>query len=55
MKNDPAKTFRELAVIRQILLLPGIDMREVRGYFEKYGQMERFNELTQTEQKDNRS
>ena len=51
MKNDPARTFREMADIQQILRLPGIDMHEVRGYFEKYGQMERFNELTQTEQK----
>jgi predicted RNase H-like HicB family nuclease len=46
MKNDPRRSFRELADIQHLLELPGIDKDEVRGYFEKFGQRERFDELT---------
>ena len=46
MKNDPQRTFREMADIQQLLRLPGIDEDEVRGYFEKYEQTEKLNELT---------
>ncbi len=48
MKNDPQRTFREMADIEQLLRLPGIDEDEVRGYFEKYGQLEKFDELVRT-------
>jgi len=46
MKNDPKRSFREMADIQHLLELPGIDRDEVRGYFEKFGQRERFDELT---------
>jgi len=45
MKNDPKRSFREMADIQHLLELPGIDRDEVRGYFEKFGQLERFDEL----------
>ena len=45
MKNDPQRTFREMADIQQILRLPGIDEDEVRNYFENFGQLEKFDEL----------
>ena len=48
MKNDPARTFREMADIEQLLNLTSqsVDIDEVKGYFEKYGQLEKFYELT---------
>lgn len=45
MKNDPNRTFREQEDIRFLLSLPGVDRREVRGYFERHGLTERFDEL----------
>jgi hypothetical protein len=45
MKNDPRRTHREMADIQQLLRLPEIDTDEVRSYFEKYGQLEKFDEL----------
>ncbi|HYU35380.1 MAG TPA: hypothetical protein VEW48_24775 [Thermoanaerobaculia bacterium] len=45
MKNDPERTFREQEDIRFLLSLPGVDRREVRSYFERYGLAERFDEL----------
>jgi len=46
MKNDPERTLREMADLQQLLRLPGIDHDEVRQYFERYGQLERYQELT---------
>ncbi len=48
MKNDPERTFREMADIQQLLNLTSqsVDIDEVKGYFEKYGQLEKFYELT---------
>lgn len=48
MKNDPARTFQELADIRALLALPGVDRDEVRGYFARHGLAERFDELAAT-------
>ncbi len=47
MKNDPERTFREMADIQQLLNLTSqsVDIDEVKGYFEKYGQLEKFYEL----------
>lgn len=45
MKNDPSRTLQDLADIRFLLTLPGVDRAEVRGYFDKYGLLERFHEL----------
>lgn len=45
MKNDPSRSFREMADIQQILELPGVDESEVKGYFEREGLGEKFDEL----------
>jgi hypothetical protein len=45
MKNDPERSFREMADIQQLMELPGIDRDEVRRYFEKFGQLDKFDEL----------
>jgi hypothetical protein len=48
MKNDPGRVFQEMADIRFLLTLPAVDRREVRGYFERHGLEERFDELERT-------
>lgn len=45
MKNDPGRSFREMADIHELMRLPGIDKNEVRAYFKKYGQVEKYDEL----------
>ena len=47
MKNDPERSLREMADLQYLLKLPGLDLEEIRGYFQKYGQMEKYNELTE--------
>ena len=46
MRNDPERSFREMADLQYLLNLPGLDLGEIRGYFERYGQMEKYDELT---------
>jgi hypothetical protein len=48
LKSDPARTFQELADIRFLLTLPGVDREEVRGYFARHGLEARFDELIAT-------
>lgn len=48
MKNDPARVFQDMADIRFLLTLPGVDRRAVRDYFERHGFEDRFNELERT-------
>jgi hypothetical protein len=45
MKNDPERTFQEMADILFLMQLPGIDKMEIRGYFERQGLMERYDEI----------
>ncbi len=45
MKNDPERTLRDLDDIRFLLRLPDIDESEIRGYFERAGLRERYDEL----------
>ena len=45
IKNDPERSFKEMADLQYLLRLPGLDSEEIRGYFEKYGQMEKYDEL----------
>jgi hypothetical protein len=45
VRNDPRRTHRDLADIQDLLELPGIDVDEVRGYFERAGLLDRFDEL----------
>jgi hypothetical protein len=45
IKDDPSRTLQELADIRFLLQLPGVDREEVRGYFEKHGLGAQFADL----------
>jgi hypothetical protein len=45
MKNDPERTFQELADILFLMRLPGIDKMEVRDYFERQGLMDKYDEI----------
>ena len=45
IKNDPSRTFRELADIQFLMSLPGVNMEQVRTYFEKAGLLERYDEI----------
>jgi hypothetical protein len=45
MKNDPTRTFQDLADIRYLLTLPDVDRDYVRTQFVKHGLLERFDEL----------
>lgn len=47
-RNDPARTFQDMADIRFLLTLPGVDRAEVRGSFERHGLGERFDEIERT-------
>lgn len=47
MKNDPERSYREMADLQFLLKLSGLDIEEIRGYFEKYGQMEKYLEFTE--------
>jgi len=45
IKNDPERALQEMADIKFILSLPGVDVEMIKSYFQKYGQMERFHEI----------
>ena len=45
MKNDPGRTLQEMADIRFLLRLDGVDENEIREYFEKAGLREKFDEI----------
>jgi len=45
MKNDPGRALQEMADIRFLLQLDGVDEDEIRTYFEKAGLKERFDEI----------
>jgi hypothetical protein len=45
MKNDPGRALQEMADIRFLLQLDGVDEEEIRGYFEKAGLEEKFHEI----------
>ena len=45
MKNDPERTFQEMADILFLMQLPGINKTEIRDYFEKLGLIDRYNEI----------
>jgi hypothetical protein len=49
MKNDPGRTFQEMADIRFLIHLPEVDRRAVRAYFERQGMRERFDEIERTD------
>jgi hypothetical protein len=45
MKNDPSRTLQDLADVRFLLGVPGVDRDEIRGYFVRHGLEERFDEI----------
>lgn len=45
MRDAPERTWQELVDIAYLAGLDGVDRAEVRGYFEKNGLMERWNEI----------
>jgi hypothetical protein len=45
MKNDPSRTFQEMADIQSLLRLPEVDRAEIKGYFERHGLGKKFAEL----------
>ena len=47
-RNDPTRTFQDMADIRFLLTLPGVDRAEIRGSFERHGLGERFHEIERT-------
>ena len=45
IKDDPARALRDLADIRYLLHLPGVDREQIRRYFERAGLEGRYDEL----------
>jgi len=45
MKNDPSRTFSEMADIQFLMTSTGVDRASVRRYFEGAGLLERYDEL----------
>jgi predicted nucleotidyltransferase len=45
MKEDPTRTFKEMADLEFLLRVPGIREDAVRSHFERHGLLERFHEL----------
>jgi hypothetical protein len=45
MKNEPARTFQDMADIRFLVNLPGVDRDEVKRHFERQGLENKFDEL----------
>ena len=45
IKSDPSRTFQDLADIRYLASLPGVDHDEIRSHFERYGLLDRYREL----------
>jgi hypothetical protein len=45
MKNEPDRTFQDMADIRFLMNLPGVDRREIKRHFERHGLGSKFDEL----------
>jgi len=45
MKNNPARTLQDMADVRFLLNLPGVDSIQIRDYFDRQGMRDRFDEL----------
>lgn len=43
--NAPERTWQDLADIRHLLALAGVDLEEARGYFDKAGLLARWEDL----------
>jgi hypothetical protein len=45
IKSDPSRTFQDLADIRFLASLPGVDHEEIRRQFERHGLLDRYRDL----------
>ena len=45
MRNDPSRALQDLADVLALLHLPGVDLDEARGYFERAGLREEWDEV----------
>jgi hypothetical protein len=45
MKNDPSRKLADMADVQSLLRLPGVDAAEVRGYFERAGLSEEYEQI----------
>ena len=45
MKNDPDRRLQDLADVRFLLTVSGVDLPAIRGYFERAGLLRDFDEL----------
>ncbi len=48
MKNDPARAFQDMADVRFLLNLPGVDRLQIRDYFDRQGMRDRFDDFEKT-------
>jgi hypothetical protein len=48
LKNDPGRTFQEMADVRFLLQLPGVSPSEIRRSFARHGIEDRFDEIQRT-------
>ena len=49
IKNDPARKLQDLADIRLLFRLPSVDREEIRGYFDRLGLTELYEEIENDE------
>jgi hypothetical protein len=45
IRNDPDRRLRDLADIRHLVRIQGVDQNEVRDYFERYGLLEDYDDV----------
>ena len=45
MKNDPSRTFQEMADIQFLMSLPETDQKRIKKYFEQFGLLERYYDI----------
>jgi len=45
MKNDPGRALQDMADIRFLLTLPGVDQIQIRDYFDRQGMRDRFDDF----------
>jgi len=48
MKNDPERRLQDLADVRFLMDVPGVNEQEIRGYFQRAGLLRDFDELRRT-------
>ncbi|HEX4497924.1 MAG TPA: hypothetical protein VIE43_19775 [Thermoanaerobaculia bacterium] len=48
MKNDPSRELQDMADIRFLLSLPGVDPIQIRDYFDRQGMRDRYDDVKKT-------